>query len=212
MFIILQCSNPECRLRFPAPAGAGIRACPHCAAPLQIIDAPFRSQRVEPDTITASGPEVEIVLDNVRSAFNVGSILRTADGAGIRRAHLCGITPTPENPKVAKTALSAEFVTPWRYAANAPEVAAGLKQSGLALWALEGGPGSVSILKAVQQPPAVLALVAGNELAGVDPAVLALCDRVVSLPMLGFKRSLNVAVAFGIAMYILRFAPALQDR
>lgn len=212
MFIILQCSNPECRLRFPAPRAASIRICPRCAAPLHSADAPFASQRVEPDAMVASGPEVEIVLDNVRSAFNVGSILRTADGAGIRAAHLCGITPTPENPKVAKTALSAEFVTRWSYATNATETVARLKKSGLAVWALEGGHGSVSILDAVRQPPAALALVAGNELAGVDPAVLALCDRVVSLPMLGFKRSLNVAVAFGIAMYLIRFSPTLQVR
>lgn len=212
MFIILQCSNPQCRLRFPAPRGTNIRACPHCAAPMQSLDAPFASQRVEPDTITAGGPEVEIVLDNVRSAFNVGSILRTADGAGIRAAHLCGITPTPENPKVAKTALSAEFVTPWTYAPNAPETVERLKASGLAVWALEGGHGSVSILEPLLQPPAAIVLVAGNELAGVDPAILALCDRIVSLPMLGFKRSLNVAVAFGVAMYWIRFSPTLQVR
>lgn len=212
MFIILQCSNPDCRMRFPAPRGAGIQVCPRCGAQLQTVDAPYASQRVEPDDIAASGPQVEIVLDNVRSAFNVGSILRTADGAGIRRAHLCGITPTPENPKVAKTALSAEFVTPWCYATNAPEQVEQLKRSGLAVWALEGGQRSVSILEALQQPPTELALVAGNELAGVDPSVLALCDCVVSLPMLGFKRSLNVAVAFGIAMYLIRFPPAFQVR
>ena len=82
-----------------------------------------------------------------------------------------------------------------------------MKAQGLAVWALEGGTDAISILDALDEPPTTLALVAGNELAGVDPQVLALCDRVVSLPMLGFKRSLNVAVAFGIAMYLLRFAP-----
>jgi tRNA G18 (ribose-2'-O)-methylase SpoU len=193
-------------MRFPAPGETAIHACPRCGADLRQTDAAFSSQRVEPDTVSASGPEVEIVLDNLRSAFNVGSILRTADGAGVRRAYLCGITPTPENPKVAKTALSAEFVTPWEYASNAVDLVQHLKAQRLAVWALEGGAEAISILDAPAEPPAALALIAGNELAGVDPQVLALCDRVVSLPMLGFKRSLNVAVAFGIAMYLLRFA------
>ena len=195
-------------MRFPAPSGASIHACPRCGSNLDKVDIPFSSQRVEPDVVPVTGPEVDIVLDNVRSAFNVGSILRTADGAGIRHAYLCGITPTPENPKVAKTALSSEFVTPWEYTTNAIDLVHCLKGQGLAIWALEGGTDAVSILDALKEPPSTLALVAGNELAGVDPQVLGLCDRVVSLPMLGFKRSLNVAVAFGIAMYLLRFAPS----
>lgn len=207
MYVMLECRDPRCGLRFPAPAaGAAISTCPRCGSPLRPGE-PFPAQRVEPAQVQAPGPALEILLDNLRSAFNVGSILRTADGAGVRRAHLCGITPTPDNPKVAKTALSAEFATPWEYATNALARARALQAAGLPVWALEGGPRAVSILEARAELEQVdaLALVAGNELAGVDPALLDACDRVISLPMLGFKRSLNVAVAFGIAMYLVRF-------
>lgn len=206
MYVMLECTEPQCGLRFPAPGTASIATCPRCGAPLW-AGQPFPAQRVEPEAAQAAGPDLEILLDNLRSAFNVGSILRTADGAGVRRAHLCGITPTPDNPKVAKTALSAEFATPWAYATNAVERARALQAAGVPVWALEGGPRAVSILDARGELERLdaLALVAGNELAGVDPALLAACDRVVSLPMLGFKRSLNVAVAFGIAMYLIRF-------
>lgn len=215
MYRILQCPNPDCRIRFPAPTRASIETCPRCGSQLTIVDAPFPSQRVEPDEPHPGGPEIEIVLDNLRSAFNVGSILRTADGAGVKHAYLCGISPTPDNPKVAKTALSAEFAIPWSYATNGLETVADLKARGLPVWALEGGGAAEQLDELLDQTPTRLALVAGNELAGVDPGILRLCDRVVFLPMQGFKRSLNVAVAFGIAIYLVRFAsrPAtLQDR
>ncbi len=211
-FLILECSNPGCRMRFPVPERALIQTCPRCASPLQPVDLPFASARVEPGADAPAGPQVEILLDNLRSAFNVGSILRAADGAGIRHAHLCGITPTPENPKVAKTALSAEFVTPWSYAPNGVLLVEQLRAGGLPVWALEGGANAEPLTAALSAVPPALLIVAGNELAGVDPGILSQCEKVVSLPMLGFKRSLNVAVAFGIAMYWLRFAPAFQDR
>lgn len=212
MFLILECANSECRMRFPAPERVVVPACPRCGAPLQRIDLPFPSPSVEPDTTETRDPRVEILLDNIRSAFNVGSILRSADGAGIQHAHLCGITPTPENPKVAKTALSAEFVTPWSYAPNGVLLVEALKQRGLPVWALEAGPDAEPLTRVLHAVPPALVIVAGNELAGVDPGILQQCNRVVALPMLGFKRSLNVAVALGIAMYWLRFAPAFQDR
>jgi 23S rRNA (guanosine2251-2'-O)-methyltransferase len=193
-------------MRFPAPVQTEIERCPRCGAVLESIDLPFPSQRVEPELPRAQGPHLEIVLDNLRSAFNVGSILRTADGAGVQHAYLCGITPTPENPKVTKTALSAEFSISWSYATNALETVTELKSRGLPIWALEGGAEAESLDLLLDQVPPSLTLVAGNELAGVDPGILEQCERVVFLPMQGFKRSLNVAVAFGIAIYMLRFA------
>lgn len=150
--------------------------------------------------------EIHVLLDNLRSAFNVGSILRTADGAGCAHAYLCGISATPDNPKVAKTGLSAEFAVPWSYHPNGLDLAHTLVNAGKCLWALEGGPRAEPITAALPVTPgAPLVLIAGNELAGVDPAILALCERTVYLPMVGFKRSLNVAVAAGIALYLLRF-------
>lgn len=205
LFLILECTNPACRLRFPLVERDAVADCPRCHAPLRRVDVPFSSQRVEPADTPAAGPELSILLDNLRSAFNVGSILRTADGAGVCHAHLCGITPTPENPKVAKTALSAEYAIPWSYHANGVDAVNQLKREGMPVWALEGGPQARPVTEMLDEMPASMVLVAGNEVAGVDPEILAACNQIVSLPMQGFKGSLNVAVAFGIAMYMVRF-------
>jgi tRNA G18 (ribose-2'-O)-methylase SpoU len=149
---------------------------------------------------------LETLLDNVRSAFNVGSILRSADAAGLRRVHLCGVTPTPAHPRVAKqiakTALGAEQSVPWAYAPNALDAARALCDQGTTLWALEEAPGALSLF-AAPLPAGPLALVVGSEVAGVDPGLLSLCACAVCLPMRGIKRSLNVAVAFGIAAVLL---------
>lgn len=147
-----------------------------------------------------------ILLDNIRSTYNVGSILRTADGAGVRYLHLCGITPTPDNPKVAKTALGAEQSVRWTHHRNGVTAARMLRAQGSQLWALEIAPCAVSLFDAVADlPPVPLVLVVGNERIGVDPGILALCEQVVALPMAGVKHSLNVATAFGIAVYTLRY-------
>jgi tRNA G18 (ribose-2'-O)-methylase SpoU len=116
---------------------------------------------------------------------------------------LCGITPTPDHPKVAKTALGAQESVPWRYHRNALHAADWLHAQGFALWALEIHADAVSILDAPMRRP--LVLVIGNEVTGVDPALLSRCERVIALPMLGRKRSLNVASAAAIAIYWLRF-------
>jgi tRNA G18 (ribose-2'-O)-methylase SpoU len=144
------------------------------------------------------------VLDNLRSAFNVGSILRIADGVGMAGLHLCGITPTPENPKVAKTALGAEAAVAWDYHRNALHAVAQLQAEGVRLVVLERTVGAVSLFDLDFRPGVPVALVVGNEKAGVDPAVRDVADDLAYLPMRGQKESLNVAVAFGIASYILR--------
>jgi tRNA G18 (ribose-2'-O)-methylase SpoU len=147
---------------------------------------------------------VEALLDNIRSIYNVGSIFRTADGAGVRRLHLCGITPTPAHPKVAKTALGAEQAVPWRAYNNAIDAVMGLKEEGFVVLALEEGveEEKPSFLEKLGfSPDAPILLVVGNEIAGIDPGVLALADRCLAIPMRGVKRSLNVATAFGIAAY-----------
>ncbi len=210
---ILECTAAACRLRFPhtehdrPPA-----ACPRCGAPLRVAaeGATGSESGGESGGDTQGAPRrvlpLEALLDNVRSAFNVGSILRCADAAGLRRVHLCGVTPTPTHPRVAKqvakTALGAECSVPWAYAANALDAAAALRAEGATLWALEEGPGALSLFDA-PLPARPLALVVGSEVTGVDPGLLALCDRVVCLPMRGVKRSLNVAVAFGVAALLL---------
>jgi len=150
-------------------------------------------------------PPVRAVLDNLRSAWNVGSLFRTADAAGFQHLHLCGITPTPPHEGIAKTALGAEQVVPWSYHPDAVDVLERLRQEGWTLWALEteGEPWHLDM--AVPDTP--LAVVVGNERAGIDPHALALCHRVVTLPMRGVKRSLNVTVAFGILAFWLSTLP-----
>ena len=144
------------------------------------------------------------MLDNVRSAWNVGSILRTADGAGISQVHLCGVTPPGDHPKVVKTALGAEKSVCWTYHTNSLEAARSLIEGGRRLWALEFTPGSVPIWELKRLPQEPLVLVVGNEVVGVDPELLGMCERAFHLPMGGSKRSYNVAVAFGMAaVYLL---------
>jgi 23S rRNA (guanosine2251-2'-O)-methyltransferase len=208
-----QCQNPACRFRFPVSQPDETQhTCPRCGGPTVPAAAPFSAHKAPETEANAPGPQVEVLLDNLRSLLNVGSIFRTADGAGIRRLHLCGTTATPENTKLAKTALSAELSVAWQYWPSGLEAAATLKNQGMRLWALEGGSEAQSLFAAWEQiPQEPVLLVVGNEVAGVDPAILELCERRLWIPMTGYKRSLNVAVAFGIAAYALRYALAPQD-
>ena len=150
-------------------------------------------------------PRIETFLDNIRSSYNVGSIFRTADGAGISHLHLGGITPTPDHPKVAKTALGADEVVPWTYHVNGLEAVLDLKNRGWTLWALESGSSGLPLFQneMVAEMQTIL-LIVGNERAGVDPGILDVCDEILTLPMRGQKQSLNVSVAFGVAAYWLK--------
>ena len=143
------------------------------------------------------------VLDNIRSAFNVGSIFRTSEAARIERLHLCGITPYPPNEKLDHTALGTAHRVPWTHHLDTGAVVRGLRASGRTVWGIELSPSSRSLYEV--RAPAPLGLVFGHETAGVDPHVLSACDAVVAIPMLGRKNSLNVATAYGIVIFeILR--------
>jgi tRNA G18 (ribose-2'-O)-methylase SpoU len=149
-------------------------------------------------------PDFVALLENVRSLWNVGSMFRTADGAGIGRLLLAGITGCPPRPEISKTALGAEEVVPWETAPDAPAAARGLKEAGYRLVVLETGPGSRPIERI--DPGGRLCLVVGHEVAGISAELCALADVMASLPMRGVKTSLNVAVAFGVAAYTLAAA------
>lgn len=150
-----------------------------------------------------------LLLDNIRSALNVGSIIRTAEGAGIEHLYLCGFTPTPEHTKVSKTALGSEANVDWSYHSNAVAIALALRCEGTRLISLENAPNSMSLFDIEDHfSNEKVALVVGNELTGIDPELLALSDTVAHLPMAGTKGSLNVAVALGIAVYWLRASMA----
>lgn len=155
-----------------------------------------------------------MLLDNVRSLSNVGSIFRTADGVGIEHIYLGGFTPGPEHPKLRKTALGAESSVPSSRHRDPWQLAHELaRASNCRLWAIEGGERS-ELLNDLQAsdfatpPDHSTVLVFGHEVSGVDPRIMQLCERVVAIPMLGTKGSLNVGVAVGIVAYTLRFSGA----
>jgi len=143
------------------------------------------------------------LLDNIRSTWNVGSIFRTASGLGIPKLCLCGITPTPENVSVKKTALGAEKYVEWEYSPNAVITTQKLFEEGFKLIALEQDPRSIPLnqFQILDSQPRILIL--GNEVAGVDTELLNLCDELIYIPMLGQSQSFNVEVAFAIAAYTL---------
>lgn len=128
-------------------------------------------------------------------------MFRTADGAGIDKIYLCGYSPRPPHPQVDKVALGAEKSVPWEYCRQTAPLLKKLKSAGYALIALEQTKKSVSIYS--WQPKFPLALIVGNEVAGVSLAVLKLSDKIVHLPMRGAKNSLNVSVAAGVALYYI---------
>lgn len=251
----MQCRDPACRLRFPAPVAAlaGL-ACPTCGGPLDgdgpgaggpgttatVVgevdvargdDAANVAEAVGEVGRDAAGPRspagvvVAGLLDNVRSVLNVGAILRTADAAGLAHVHLAGITPRGDHARIDKTALGAQHAVAWSHHPDGPAVVADLQAGGWQVWALEEGGDAEPLARASADLHAQVAsaspdprtrvdtgaapdgarivVVVGHEVAGVDPAILAAADRHVAIPMRGTKRSLNVSIAFGIAVYAL---------
>lgn len=144
---------------------------------------------------------VAILLDDVRSMYNVGAFFRTADGAALRHLYLGGITPDPLQNGVAKTALGAEATVPWSRSVDARETVMGLRESGYEIAAVETAPHAVDLFD--WKPHWPVCVLFGNEVEGLRPELLSLCDVCVRIPMLGMKHSLNVATAGGIVMYEL---------
>lgn len=147
-------------------------------------------------------PLVVVVVPDVRSAYNVGSIFRTADSAGLRHVYLSGFTPTPDHRGVAKTALGAQDAVAWSHEADVLPLLSRLKGEGYTIAALEITPTAVSP-ETITEAHMPLALVLGNEVHGVPHDVLDVADLHLALPQYGVKASLNVSVAFGIAAYAL---------
>lgn len=211
------CENPACGLRYPLVEGHpfGTR-CPVCLsgtrlAATKALPAERMTHAGELAVFSENAPariRLHAVLDNIRSAWNVGAMFRTADGLGVEKLYLCGITPTPENTAVQKTALGAEQTVAWEYARDAVQLAERLKEEGFALWGLEQDARALCLEKTnriaeKQSSEQRVALVVGNEVTGVDPALLDLCEQIFYIPMRGQKRSLNVEVAFAIAAWAL---------
>lgn len=161
---------------------------------------------------TQKSQNMVLIIHNVRSAANVGSMFRTADGAGVDAIWLSGYTPAPAKPhqkyqtkaekSLAKAALGAEYFVPWKRSRFAGSVIAKLRGAGYQVIALEQDEASMPLETVLGEKP--IALVVGNEVTGIHRRILKQCDMIGELPMRGEKNSLNVSVACGIALYTLR--------
>ena len=145
---------------------------------------------------------VIIVLDNVRSSNNIGSVFRTADAFRMAAVYLCGITATPPDAEIHKTALGAEDVVEWRYFKQTIDAVDELKRQGYVVCALEQAEGSVSLEKLSIDKNKKYAVVVGHEVKGVQQEVIDKCDICVEIPQFGTKHSLNVSVATGIVLWV----------
>ena len=142
-----------------------------------------------------------MVLDNVRSLHNVGSVLRTADAFRLEEVVMCGITATPPSAEIHKTALGAEDSVSWRYEADTLQAVRQLQERGYVVLAVEQVEGSLKLGKFEQLPGKRYALVMGNEVKGVQQNVVDACDQALEIPQYGTKHSLNVSVTAGIVMW-----------
>ena len=142
---------------------------------------------------------ISVLLDNIRSAYNVGSFFRTCDGAGVSKLYLTGYTPHPPRRDITKTALGADTSVPFEYASDPVEKVQKLKVEGMIIVAVETGPESVEFSTFAYPYPCCL--IFGNEVEGIRPEILELCDARVRIPMHGMKGSLNVVVSAGVIIY-----------
>jgi tRNA G18 (ribose-2'-O)-methylase SpoU len=144
---------------------------------------------------------VSVLLDNVRSLYNVGAFFRTADAASIEKLYLCGITGRPPKRAIAKTALGAEETAPWEHSWQAAEVLRSIRDRGAEIAAVETTVHAVDLFD--WRPRFPVCVVFGHEVDGIQPEISAMCDTHVRIPMLGTKHSLNVATAGGVVIYEL---------
>jgi tRNA G18 (ribose-2'-O)-methylase SpoU len=142
-----------------------------------------------------------VVLDQIRSAYNVGSFFRTADATSIEKLYLCGITPRADNVQVAKTALGAHLSVPWEWHYDTLVVLRSLAARGYQIAAVETADSSTPLFEFRPEWP--VAVVFGNEITGLSPEILTACAVRIRIPMLGRKASLNVATAGGVVLYDL---------
>jgi tRNA G18 (ribose-2'-O)-methylase SpoU len=142
-----------------------------------------------------------IILDNVRSLHNVGSVFRSSDAFRVESIYLCGITATPPQAEIHKTALGAEDTVDWKYYEKTQDAVIELKEEGVEVLAIEQVEGSIMLQNFVPQPNKKYAIVFGNEVKGVQQEVVDMCDNCIEIPQFGTKHSLNVSVTAGILIW-----------
>lgn len=144
---------------------------------------------------------VVVVLDNIRSCHNIGSVFRTSDAMRVSRICLCGITATPPNKEIHKAALDAEKSVVWVYEKDTVAMVSRLKEEGYRVYAVEQVEGSIMLPDFNPSPEEKLALVFGNEVNGVQQDVINICHGAIEIPQFGTKHSFNVAVSAGIVLW-----------
>ena len=144
---------------------------------------------------------VVVVLDNIRSCHNVGSVFRTCDALLIEKIFLCGITATPPNKEIHKAALDAEKSVSWEYAQNTEDVVNKIKEAGYQVFAVEQVQNSIMLPDFNPAENEKLALIFGNEVKGVQQSVINLCNGVIEIPQFGTKHSFNISVSAGITLW-----------
>ena len=144
---------------------------------------------------------VTVVLDNVRSAQNVGAFFRTGDAFAVEKVLLCGITATPPSRDIHKSSLGAEFTVAWEYYNATTEAVSVLKKQGYTVLAIEQVEGAAMLDKLEIDTTKKYALVFGNEVMGVDQAVVDICDGAIEIPQAGTKHSINVSVCGGVVLW-----------
>lgn len=142
-----------------------------------------------------------VVLDQVRSLYNVGSVFRSSDAFRVEALYLCGITATPPNPEIHKTALGAEDSVEWTYFKSTQDAVKQLKEQGIEVWSVEQVEGSVMLQNFRPQKNKRYAIILGNEVKGVQQDVVDMCDGCIEIPQFGTKHSLNVSVTAGILIW-----------
>ena len=162
--------------------------------------------RISPEEYRSrNGSGTVVVLDNVRSAYNVGSAFRSADAFGVSRVYLCGICAVPPSAEIHKTALGAEEAVPWQHFADTLEAVAALKAEGYTVVSVEQTENSVKLAAAGVTPPSAAstkyAFIFGNEVEGVQQSVVDASDFCLEIPQHGTKHSLNVSVTVGIVLW-----------
>jgi 23S rRNA (guanosine2251-2'-O)-methyltransferase len=162
---------------------------------------PYYAGQSPEERIVIPRRPVHVMLDNLRSAFNVGSIFRTADAGAAAHLHLCGMTAHPPHQKLEKTALGAFDYVPWTYYERNRDCLDALKEQNIPVVAVETADNAVPYTRFIYPQP--VAIVFGNEENGVNDRVLRRCDAVVQIPMAGYKKSMNVATAFGIVLFAI---------
>ncbi len=155
---------------------------------------------------------VIVVLENIRSAYNVGSVFRTADAFLTEAIYITGYSARPPHKEIKKTALGAEETVSWKYFKTAAEAIAGLKERGYTVWAVEQAEGSRLLQDLDTGPADKLALVFGNEVSGVEPSTIRLCSGCVEIPQWGMKHSLNIATAAGVVLWEIVRKKRREDR